>query len=157
MIGLSVKAAQNQFFDRAHVKARVDTGTRRVLPKFGAYVRTRSKSSIKKRKTISQPGKPPSSHVGTLKNLIYFAFEDSLRGPNVVIGPVLTNQSARAAKAQGDTVPGVLEEGGVIQVTEKRLGKTQSRLARIQARPFMLPAFEIEKNKTLPELWRDSV
>src|SRR5690606_6172596 len=49
------------FFDRKAVTSRVDKATRKVLSRFGAFVRRTARSSIRKRKKTSQPGSPPSS------------------------------------------------------------------------------------------------
>jgi len=55
------------FFDRQAVISKVDAATRRVLSRFGAFVRQRAKSSIRKRRNPAPPGSPPSSHTGLLK------------------------------------------------------------------------------------------
>ena len=57
MIGMVTK---QMFFDRAKVKNAVDKGVRKVLSKFGAFVRRTARSSIRKRKRVSAPGEPPS-------------------------------------------------------------------------------------------------
>lgn len=145
MIDLSFKNVKASFFDRQKVKSAVDRATRRVLSKFGAFVMRRARTSIRKRKKASDPGQPPSSHVGTLRKGIFFAF---VPPDDVIIGPVLTNQSARGAKPLSTTVPSILERGGFIAITRK--GKT--RRAKVEARPFMKPAFDDEK-KNLMRLW----
>lgn len=61
---IHLEAAKGNFFDRKAVLAAVDKATLRVLSKFGAFVRRRAKSSIRKRKKASPPGQPPSSHSG---------------------------------------------------------------------------------------------
>lgn len=137
-INLSVKKL---FFDRRRVMSAGDRATRRVLSRFGAFVRTRSRSSIRRRKRISRPGRPPSSHTGLLK-LIYFAFEPRER--RVIIGPAKLN-GVRAVNA-----PQVLEEGG-------RVRNRKGRNVHIRERPFMGPAFAIERESTLPALWKNSV
>lgn len=66
MINLTFKEAKAGFFDRARVMEAVDKATKKVLSRFGAYVRTRAKTSIRKgRGRTSEPGRPPYSHVGT--------------------------------------------------------------------------------------------
>jgi hypothetical protein len=60
---MTFQAAKGSFFDRAKVKNAVDAGTRRVLSRFGAFVRTRARTSIRKRKGTSPPGGPPHAHV----------------------------------------------------------------------------------------------
>jgi hypothetical protein len=130
------------FFDRKAVTSRVDRATRKVLSKFGAYVRQRAKTSLRKRKKVSEPGKPPSSHTGLLRKLIYFGYDPA--GRTVVIGPTPLRSNVEA--------PPLLEHGGT--TTLVRHGKR--KIARYRARPFMRPAFEAERPQ-LPKLWRDSV
>jgi hypothetical protein len=142
MIGMTFQAARQGFFDRAKVKRSVDAATRRVLSKFGAFVRQRARTSIRRRKGTSPPGSPPYSHVGLLRRFILFAYDADRK--SVVIGPTLTKEGSEA--------PRLLEYGGdtVVEVEGKR-----QRL-RYRPRPFMRPAFEQEKTR-LPTLWRDSV
>jgi len=144
MIGFDVK---RMFFDTKTVRAKTDKATRRVLSRFGAFVRQTAKRSIRKRKKASQPGRPPSSHVGRLKKFIYFGFDVVRR--SVVIGPVRLTQKGRGA------APPALEHGGVVTMRARRRGGKRTR-ARIRPRPFMGPALEKEKQQ-LPALWRDSV
>ena len=140
MIGMVTK---QMFFDRKAVTSAVDRGTRRVLSKFGAYVRTTARHSIRKRKAVSEPGSPPSSHVGLLRKLIYFGYDGSRK--SVVIGPTPLHGTAEA--------PPLLEYGGKAR---RRARKGGVVAATYRARPFMGPAFEAEKPK-LPTLWAGSV
>jgi hypothetical protein len=173
MLGMNLNAAKSRFFDSPIVKQAVDQTTRRVLSRFGAFVRTRARSSIRKRKGASQPGSPPSSHAGTLRRFLYFAFD--VRRRSVIIGPAATNQVFfdGDGKPTSGTVPQVLEEGGEIQVLEwfrngawtradlrsrRRLAERQTRLRKVKiaARPYMGPAFQAELPRA-DELWRNSV
>ena len=140
MIGMVTKS---MFFDRAKVRNAVGKGVRQVLSRFGAFVRTAARSSIRKRKAISQPGSPPSSHVGTLKRLIYFGYDPTRR--SVVIGPTPFHGEAEA--------PPLLEYGGRAR---RRGYKGKNVIATYRPRPFMGPAFEREKPK-LPALWANSI
>jgi len=135
------------FFDRKAVRSAVDRATRRVLSRFGAFVRRAAKSSIRKRKAVSEPGSPPSSHVGLLRKLIYFGYDAGRK--SVVIGPQRLNQKV------GDA-PHALEYGGTSTVVEGLRGRRRMRRVRIRARPYMGPAFEQEKSR-LAAMWRDSV
>jgi hypothetical protein len=168
MIQMTMSKAKAGFFDRAKVQRAVNAATRRNLRQFGAFVRTRAQSSmlghtapkrfgvkskVTNRAGTSAPGQPPKPHTGMLVKFIFYSYEMGAQ-PNVVIGPILTHQSMKAARAQRRTVPSVLEEGGVIRIVDRRNGKT--RTARIAARPYMKPAFEIEKRR-LGEIWRNSV
>ncbi len=93
---------KSMFFDRRAVAEAVGRANVKVLSRIGAFIRRRAKSSIRKRRAASLPGQPPSSHVGTLKNLIYFGFDTATR--SVVVGPT-------PAGVRG-IVPPTLEFGG---------------------------------------------
>jgi len=138
---------KQMFFDRKAVTGALDRATRKVLSKFGAFVRTGARHSIRKRKGVSAPGEPPSSHTGLLRNFIFFGYDRDRR--SVVIGPQRLNQKV------GDA-PHALEHGGTSTVVEGLRGRRRKRRIRIAARPFMGPAFEREKPK-LPAMWVDSV
>ena len=141
MIGFEITRL---FFDKKAVTRRVDRTTRRVLSRFGAFVRRTARSSIRKRKRTSEPGKPPSSHTGLLKKFIFFGYDP--RRDSVVIGPVRLSQKGRGE------APSLLEYGGNTRVEHRG----QRKRARVRARPFMGPAFEQEQPK-LPAMWRDSI
>jgi hypothetical protein len=144
MINLSVKGAKAGFFDRQKVIRAVDRATRKVLSRFGSFVRTRARTSIRKRKGISPPGGPPYSHVGHLRKFLFFAWDDARK--SVVIGP---------ARIGGTVDPGslaALEYGGTSTAEVKGKRKRIS----VRARPFMGPALDAEKGG-LPAMWKDSV
>ena len=146
MIG--IKIDKSMFFDRPAVLGAVDRATRKVLSKFGAFVRTAARSSIRKRKAESQPGSPPSSHVGTLKRLIFFGYDPANK--SVVIGPTPLGGNA--------VVPELLEQDHIAGTTRRVRGKSHGKgvVMTYRARPFMGPAMEQEKSK-LPALWANSV
>ena len=144
MIGANFKS---MFFTSQRVISATDRATRRVLSKFGAFVRRAAKSSIRKRKRTSRPGQPPSSHTGLLKRFILFGYDPARR--SVVIGPMRLNRKGDAPEA--------LEHGGTARVvTGSRRKRRLARKVKIKARPYMGPAMEREKPK-LPSMWRDSV
>lgn len=138
MIDLSVKS---MFFDRKAVTDATDRATRQALSRAGAFIRTSAKHSIRPRKGTSQPGKPPFSHEGSLRRLIYFGFDAA--NVSVVVGPV---------RFKKGTAPHLLEFGG--RGTVSRRGK--SVRATFRARPFMGPALVREAPK-LPRFWAGSV
>ena len=127
MIGYRIDSIKGLFFDSAKVRAATSRAERRVLSRFGAFVRRSARSSIRKRKRSSAPGQPPSSHTGLLKRFIFFAYEPR-SGRSVVIGPVRLNQKI------GDA-PAALEHGGRSQVVaasrrRKRAGPHGHRSGR---------------------------
>ena len=142
MIGLRV---QTVFRARA-VHDAVASGQRRYLYRAAGYVRTIARRSIRKAKGKSQPGQPPKSHVGRLKQSIRFAVEAT----KAVIGPIRV-----WSKHQSSALPGcaLLEKGGTAIRTSKRGGV---RRIRYRPRPFMGPALETATRK-LPDMWRDAV
>lgn len=142
MIGLKLPLAKGLFFDRAAVTGAVDKATRKVLSKFGAFVRQSARTSIRKRKATSEPEQPPSSHTGLLKRNIFFVFSPETR--SVVIGPILLNK--------GTDAPRILEHGDTV-VRRRRNRRVRIKYER---RPYMGPAFEKEQSQ-LPALWRNSV
>ena len=149
MIDMRMKSL---FFSTKAVTSRVDAATRRVLSKFGAFVRRTAKGSIRKRKRASKPGQPPSSHTGLLKKFIWFGYEPNRH--SVVIGPAkLTSKNSEA--------PEKLEHGGTATLTEDkwvgyRKKKRIKRNVHIAARPYMGPAMNKEIPK-LPDMWANSI
>jgi len=153
------------FFDTKRVERGMDAATKSALTRFGAFVRQRAKTSIRRapkgqkarvtgikagrfearyRKgllsgVISAPGKPPLSHEGSLRRLIYFGYDRDRR--SVVAGPTPFRR--------GDA-PALLEYGGQVTRTivrkSKRTGRMTRRTMRMtyRPRPFMGPAFLAE-------------
>lgn len=160
--GVSFNAAKSNFFDREKVMRAVSRGKRRVLSKFGAFVRTRARTSLRYRKETSRPGSPPAAHksmmrlktnkkgeqkrqsVSPLRDFLFFSFD--VQRESVVIGPVSLN-----GKVSASTLP-ALEYGGRSVV---RRGKRTVSVT-IAARPFMRPAFAAEL-PGMRSLWRNSV
>jgi hypothetical protein len=136
------------FFDAKKVIDATTKAERKVLSRFGAFVRRSARSSIRKRRKVSSPGQPPSSHTGLLRRFIFFAYDPWRK--SVVIGPARLNQKV------GDA-PRALEHGGRSRVTAgRRRRRRVVRTVTIGARPFMGPAFDKEKPK-LSAMWRDSI
>ena len=175
-------AIKEWFFDREAVQKAVERGNLRALSKAGAFIRTRARSSLRRRKKPSPPGAPPSVHsrdsFATLKNIL-FGLEPQRQA--VIIGPVGLGRSGSAATAPvSGTVPNVLEFGGAISVSEQQVSfydhgervtrwvqtnarrhgnrnvPRRRRRVRVEARPFMGPALEAEAQH-IPDAWAGSV
>ncbi len=163
MIDLRIKKL---FFDRPKVQRATDKARRRVLSRAGAFIRQTARTSIRKRKGTSPPGSPPYSHVGLLRRLILFGYDE--RTDSVVVGPVKLNKQSDA--------PHTLEFGGttvarrtmLVRVGDtgrdrrgrftrgkRQLVKAGTRLV-YKPRPFMGPAMQKELPQ-FPELWRNSI
>lgn len=115
--------------------------------RFGSFVMTTARRSIKKPNKAgdpSPPGQPPRAATKTLRSSILFAYIPGERA--VVIGPRLLPGRI------GKDAPEALEKGGtsVARVRGRR------RRQRVAARPFMVPALE-QRLPELPLLWRDAI
>ncbi len=152
MTGMRIK---KMFFDSKPVMKALNTAARKVLSKFGAFIRTSARSSIRPAKGPSKPGSPPHGHgAQLLKKFIYFGFDTSTR--SVVIGP------ERLGGEDKGEAPSVLEHGGravmkgyPLSATDRRKYPRGKKII-IQKRPYMNPA--LEKNiDLLPPMWRNSV
>jgi hypothetical protein len=134
----------SMFFDRKAVMRKLDRARRKVLSKFGAFVRTRARTSIKTRKKTANPGGPPSSHAGWLKRLIFFGYDQE--SDTVVIGPkFFKTKGQRPGKLPTE----LLEQGGESTTDE-------GEPATYRKFPYMRPALDAEQDK-FPGLFTDSV
>ena len=134
---------KNFFFDKALVTDHFGAkgkNSLKALSRIGAFIRTRARSMLRKRKRIATRGQPPSIHTSdstiTLRN-IQFAYDFSTSG--MVVGSVLVNTS----KKSDPPVPNLLEIGG----TTSRRGKT----LRYNPHPWMAPALQAELSNLPPQ------
>lgn len=143
--GITIDTAAKSFFDAALVEAEADNWGVRFCSRFGAFTRRKAKGLIRRKRKPSKPGQPPASHVGLLRDHIYFAKHPDER-IGVIVGPALTRGAAKNRPTNG-TVPQVLEEGGTVEVIRDK----KPRTATIQPRPYMAPAFAdtVEKMGTI--------
>ncbi|VTR92817.1 Uncharacterized protein OS=Isosphaera pallida (strain ATCC 43644 / DSM 9630 / IS1B) GN=Isop_2430 PE=4 SV=1 [Gemmata massiliana] len=151
----SFDALKNSFFDTKAVMAAAKNEYRKTASRFGAYTRTRMKSSLRYKPGKSKPGHPPHVHrsrskytrpkkatdgttvrrqVSPLKELIFFAFDHETQ--SVVIGPVKFGTAADVK------VPGLLEKGGAGTFKAGRSGERKRGVW--SARPFVKPAGDAE-------------
>lgn len=139
----ALDGVKNWFFDRQRVLVKANKAKLRQMSKFGAYVRTRSSRSLRRRKKPSAAGSPPSVHsssnYATLKNIL-FSYDP--KNDSVVVGPVKLNLR-RANRLRSMTVPQLHEFGGTVQVISSKGPRT----ATYPARPFMKPALLAEAPK----------
>ena len=157
-VDMKIKAL---FFDRPKVQRAVKSARRRALSKTGAFIRQRAKTSMRKvgkrarakatpGSLVSRPGQPPLAHEGSLRRLLFFAYDPNFQ--SVVVGPL----AFRAG-----TAPATLEYGGEVVINRRRrrrdgqVTRYRSR-ARILPRPYMAPALQKEI-PGMPEAWRNSI
>ncbi len=116
-LGAETKKA---FFDTGAVAKALSTAKRRVFGRFGAMERTIAQRSIRRRKAaVSQPGQPPFSHEGSLRDNIWFAYDSAAE--SVVVGPTALNKVAFDADLRpvSGLIPEILEFGGTAGVIEQ--------------------------------------
>ena len=156
--------------DFEKVQRATDRKTYKFLRRFGAFVRTTARRSMRpggKKNKVSRPFEPPRTHGGgILKNSILFEVTSNRK--NVVIGPILVSGTKGSNK-----VAQVLEEGGTLtgfttildagetgrdafgKFVKAKKPKREQVTKRIAPRPYMGPAFHENKAK-LSSIW-DSV
>lgn len=138
---ISVDKAKGLFFDRAKVLSALDRAEARFMSRFGAFVRSDARRSMRKSKSgkPSKPGRPPKAHSGELKRFLFFVYDR--RNHDVVIGPIRLPRTRYA-------VPGIQEFGGVVT---RKDGST----AVYPERPYMRPA--LKKNLSRVRELRNSI
>lgn len=139
-LGLRIGMDPSIFFNTRRVRDAVDRAKRRVLIRQGSYLRTVARHLIHRRRGASAPGNPPHSHVGLLREQLFYGYDRPAE--SVVVGP-------RVFKPNLD-MPGVHEFGGTLP------SRRGHRAARYPARPYMGPALERAEPK-LASFWHDSV
>ncbi len=142
-VDLAIKKA---FFDRQRVLDSQQKANLRRLSKAGAYIRTRARSKLRRRKRPARPGEPPSVHSrdprASLKYILFGLGDDK---NSVLIGPVALPQSQLKA-ASAETVPELMEFGGTSEVDGRR-----SRYAK---HAFMGPSLDEEaKSGKIGDFW----
>jgi hypothetical protein len=98
---------KQMFFDRVIVETKAEAAILKVQSRFGAYVWTRARRSMKRRKkgAGSAPGSPPYARLGLMRDRLFFGYDAATK--TVVVGPEgLGNRPGE--------VPAVHEFGGVL-------------------------------------------
>jgi hypothetical protein len=108
--------AKNLFFDRTVVSERLSAAKRKSLSRAGAVVRRQAmRSTLRKGKRPSPPGKPPKVHTNDpVASLRYILFHYEPDRDTVIVGPV----GLRPDKQTGRVAPETMEHGGEHEVTE---------------------------------------
>jgi len=109
-------------FDYKAVEKAQDRAARSSMIKQLAFIRTRARSSLRRRKTPSGPGQIPKVHAasGNLNlKTIFFNLEMTSKGPSGHVGPVKLNQVPFVK--QETTVPNALEQGGRYKILEEEV------------------------------------
>lgn len=137
-MAISVRTVvQGLRFDGQRIMRTVDRRNTAMLFRFGAFVWRAARSSLRRTKKVSEPGRPPRVHTNdnyaTLKNI---RFHVDPRRLDVIVGPLKVNG------VKGRDITQTLEHGGTSWVKTGRGREAHRRMVRIQRRPFMQPAFD---------------
>ena len=150
----------DQFFDRRGQMARIGRKKFKYLRRAGGTIRLIAKRSIRKRKAISAPGSPPSSHEGDLRGSIFFGLDKV--DESVVVGPSAAYRQADSGGSRRGA--SLLEFGGTTYGPRFWIpGKTKrddgvsipAGVRTYRARPFMGPALD-ETEPRLPKMFADA-
>ncbi|MEO1530387.1 MAG: hypothetical protein AAFX06_33785 [Planctomycetota bacterium] len=134
MFDITLKMVQRNAFNVRAIENAISREEKRRLVRIGAFVRTVARRSLRRRKRVSKPGRPPSVHARGFASLksIFFVFNP--RQSSVVIGPV--KLSVDSLTKNPISVPQTLEFGGGITVTEQHIGggdwRTVSKRSQIR-------------------------
>lgn len=120
-------------FHRSRVLAKIKRQEKRFLYRAGGATRKTVRNLIRSRKSISVPGRPPSSHTGKLKNTVLFAVD--LTRKVVRIGPSADYKSfTQIGQKRGAAL---LEFGGHTVQKDRITGEIRRMFYR--RRPYMKP------------------
>jgi hypothetical protein len=108
------------FFDRPKVIKSLKAAKRKVLSKAGAFVRKRARSSMRRRKSASAPGSPPSAHSPNTHSLKTILFAYQPQSESTIVGPVQLNQVNFTIESVTSTVAGLHERGETWSVYLRR-------------------------------------
>ena len=159
---------KKMFFDRPVVQNAMERQQRVAISKSLAFIRRRARSSLRRRKKVSEPGSQPSVHTKEEEGLKKILFSYNQRTGGGIVGPVKLNQ-VNLMSGSSQPVTAVMEFGGVVGIQEiayprgewsgggyfpwrrrdlrRRLdpsAKRRKRNAKYAPRPFMGPALEKE-------------
>lgn len=149
-IGIKLEMAKKSFFESDMILRMGSQANKLALKKAGGLVRRIARNSIRKigkKRKPSEPGNPPKSRTGLLKDFIFFVYEQ--QAENVLIGAARLNQTL-------GTAPHALEVGGRSLTNRGTRRNKRIVSVNIKARPFMAPALQDSLPK-LPPMWANSL
>ena len=127
------------FLDRSAVLKRIDRARAGTLRRQAAFVRTRWRTSVlRRRKSTSRPGSPPNiksrNRVRSLKNILYFYDPAS---ESVVVGMVRLNRNrlANPRPLGSQTVSNLITAGGRERIQQERSQSGNAWRIRRLSRP----------------------
>lgn len=134
---------------RQRVERELNRKHRRALFRVGGDLRRTQQGLIRKRRSVSRAGTPPSQHLQARQSIKFILFAVEPEVPRVISGPVGFTSGANRGP---QTVPNLLEVGGSVRRRVRRGGR--KRRQRYRARPSAVPALKsaLQRN-TIPSAW----
>lgn len=170
-IRMNIESAKWFFFDRAHVEEKIGKRAVKALSRFGAFVRTRSKTSMKRarRKTLAEMS-PREKRIHAIRvraaqkrgaSTPKRPFKPSKPGepPRVRAGTLKRHVYFGLEPQRKNVVIGPIlfePESGAPEILEHGGVTRNRRRAKVEPRPYMRPAFDREIDN-LPRHWRHSL
>ena len=130
---------------------RMSSSARKALTEQGRYLRTVAQRSISTKGGVSQPGHPPRSITGLLRDFLLWKYDPV--SASVVVGPALLTG---VKNHLNPTIPEILESGGTEIATVKRGKEWKKMQVTIAPRPYMAPAL-VRSQAKLNEIWANSL
>jgi hypothetical protein len=173
---LKIVEAKGGFFDRDAVIKELDPITRKVLNRFGAYVRITSRGYIKKARRMTQRDLDPEArkkyrracaialYYGRAKPLLPYKASEPGKPPKSITGLLkkfifYSYDRATHSAVIGPALlnsptgaPATLEFGGTAELTG---GPDRGQTIDVKPRPYMKPAFELGL-KQLDRFWTEA-
>jgi hypothetical protein len=166
-LGMTVKEAKGNFFDKDKVIAAVGKANARNAQRIGGFTRTTMQRMMRRRKKAAPPGQPPNAHEGKIRDLIFFAFDAGTK--STVVGPVKLGKSEALTlldKGGHVAVNGIYKRNGEFislgsmnsrgRLAAIKAGKVIRQFVPFPARPFVKPTKKILADN-IARLWRDTV
>lgn len=143
---IALKLRVDWFFDRQTIENPVEKARVDYLRRAAGQVRLRMRRSMRRRKKVSAPGRPPSIHSPSSQSLRLIQFALDRESGGAIVGPVKFNAKT------GRQTPNRLEFGGRSRIVDRR----RQRTVRIRRRPFAGPALAATES-ALGDLWGASL
>lgn len=162
--------------ERQRMRRAAERASRRSVVRSLAFIRTKTRSNVlRRRKKVSQPGKPPSVHSkDPTKSLKKIRFDYDNQSMSGVVGPVHFKANRYGVRSQ-TTTPNTLEFGGTLTYFEEYVPavgawtmrrksrsrknyEQRTRRVTIQPRQFMSVGVQrVEEEGKLLAPWKGSV
>lgn len=156
----SIAKWKSFFFDRAAVVKAAGRAKTSALSRFGGYVRSVARRSMRRRKNgVSAAGQPPFAKSGELRDLLFFAYDP--KTGTVVVGPLgfrgsdVPSLHEFGGTANGDGRVMYLKDSPGRDASGRFVSKGLRRVVlkgtlRYPARPYMRPALAVAASKFAP-------